>query len=99
MCPALSTLLSVGPTLDCVRWCRVMRELRDQGVYLPPVGFSRPVRAVRSGEVYLLYDAEFGDRLPPRFEVGPGGAVVDWHGEPARFTADDLVDTGETYSP
>lgn len=73
-----------------------MRELRHKGIYLLP-GEGRPVRAVRSKEDgYNLYDAELGERLPPRFTVDARGAVLDWHGDPAAFTADELIDTGET---
>lgn len=70
-------------------------SLRDRGIYQPP-GELRPVRAVRSGDLYSLYDAEFGDRLPPRFTVDAQGKVLDWHGERAPFTAEDLVDASET---
>jgi hypothetical protein len=72
-----------------------MWQLRNYGVYQPPGGL-RPVLAVRAGSVYYLYDKTFGPALPPRFRVEPGGSITNWHGDPVDWTAEDLVDTGET---
>jgi hypothetical protein len=72
-----------------------MRQLRNGGVYQPP-GDLRPVFAVRAGGVYYLYDRVYGAALRPRFRVEPDGGVTDWHGDRASWTAEDLVDTGET---
>ena len=73
-----------------------MRKLRDLGIYRPPGG-QRPVYAMRNGDGYFLYDAQYGALLPPRFKVTGDGEVLDWHGEPARWTVEDLADMGETH--
>ena len=74
-----------------------MRRLRPYGIYRPP-GSLRPVYAIPGpdGDFYL-YDAEYGPRLPPRFEVKPDGAIETWHGEPVLWRADEMVDTGDTF--
>ncbi|MBC7933175.1 MAG: hypothetical protein H7Z38_21640 [Rubrivivax sp.] len=72
-----------------------MRRLRTDGIYAPPGGL-RPVVATPQGSGYILYDSEFGPRLPPRFVVSADGTVLDWHGEEAGWTIDDLIDTGDT---
>jgi hypothetical protein len=74
-----------------------LRKLRPNGIYRPPGGL-RPVFAVPAHGGYHLYDSEYGFRLPPRFEVKPDGRVESWHGEPVRWGADDLVDTGKTFN-
>jgi hypothetical protein len=73
-----------------------MRRLRDQGIYETP-RHARQVFAVNAGGgSYLLYDREFGTKIPPRFETLPDGRVRDWHGRLTDWTVEDLIDTGET---
>ena len=74
-----------------------LRKLRPYGIYRPP-GDLRPVYAVPAiNGYYHLYDSGYGARLPPRFEVKPGGRVESWHGEPVSWSADELADTGKTF--
>ena len=74
-----------------------MRQLRNYGIYETP-GPVRQVYAVSAGgDAYLLYDREFGEAIPPRFEVLPDGRVRDWHGDLTRWTVEDLFDTGESF--
>ena len=75
-----------------------MRELRPYGIYRPPGGL-RPVYAVPAYGGYYLYDSEYGDKLSPRFEVKPDGRVESWHGEPVRWRADEMEDTGKSFNP
>lgn len=74
-----------------------MRRLRNYGIYKTP-GPVRQVYAVSAGDdSYLLYDRKLGAAIPPRFEILSDGRVKDWHGDVARWTVEDLVDTGETF--
>jgi hypothetical protein len=75
-----------------------MRKLRSFGIYQPP-GETRPVYVVLNGGGYTLYDSELGATIPPRFEVKPDGSVVDWHDDPASWSVEDLVDTGDSARP
>ena len=77
---------------------RLLRELRTYGIYQPPEGL-RLVYAVPADEGYYLYDREYGERLPPRFDVKPDGRIESWHGDPVGWSADELGDTGETFNP
>jgi hypothetical protein len=76
-----------------------MRQLRNHRIYrLPKVGRGLFLASTPE-ETYLLYDCELGDRLPPRFEINSDERIINWHGEDTGWTVDDLIDTGETYSP
>jgi hypothetical protein len=73
-----------------------MRHLRPYGIYkLPDV--LRPAYPVPAGGKFYLYDFKFGSSVPPRFVIEEDGRIVNWHGELMPFTANDLIDTGESF--
>ncbi len=76
-----------------------MRQLRNHRIYrLPYVERSLYLVSTTDG-TFLLYDCELGSRVPPRFEITNDARIINWHGEDTGWTVDDLIDTGETFSP
>jgi hypothetical protein len=76
-----------------------MRQLRNYRVYRLPNVERALFLASGAEDTCLLYDCELGDQLPPRFEITSDERLINWHGEDTGWTVDDLIDTGETYSP
>lgn len=74
-----------------------MNRLTDYRIYILP-GSQRSLYLVSNEkEVYLLYDCEFGSRLPPRFRVAANGNISNWFDDFPIWTTADLIDTGEDY--
>ena len=76
-----------------------MRQLRNYRIYRLPNVERSLFLASTTDDAYFLYDCELGDRVPPRFEITSDERIINWHGEDTGWTVDDLIDTGETYSP
>jgi hypothetical protein len=75
-----------------------MRHLRLYGIYTLP-GVLRPVYPIPAGGKFYLYDVKYGSSVPPRFVIEEDGRIVNWHGEQTSLTANDLIDTGESFKP
>jgi hypothetical protein len=73
-----------------------MKELRERGLYRLPDGAELIARPAARGGGYALYDQQVWRRNGmPDYQIDEKGRL-NRMGESTRWSADDLIDTGQT---
>jgi hypothetical protein len=73
-----------------------MKELRERGLYRLPDGAELVASPAARGGGYALYDQQiWKGRGLPDYDIDVQGRLKKM-GESTRWSADDLIDTGQT---